>query len=190
MTLNRSTFHRINLFRANFHIETHRIHLLKHLRLIFPIKLVRLTVDTHSAAANSSPAQHQFTIAGIPLPDDVHHPATSDDQISTALGFTCHLMVLLSKYLDLPMRSKIVCKFSRSAIIDEGREDDKSAAVVYPLFRERGVVDREQLDHGLVLLTRNCDDLLRRRQVEFGVEWNILAKLDRLISSLIDTKEF
>jgi hypothetical protein len=95
-------------------------------------------------------------------------------------------MALISKYLDIPMRYRIVCKFSRSAIIDEGRSGGKSNAVAYPLFRERGVIDREQLDHALILFTRNVDTLLRRRQVEFREEWNVLAKL----SSLIDGKEF
>lgn len=181
---------RVNLFKANFRLETHRTHLLKQLRLIFPIKLVRLTAEGHGAAANQAPPQHQFTIAGIPLPDDIHHPATSDDQVSTALGFTCHLMALISKYLSIPMRYRIICKFSRSIIIDEGKGGTKSSALAYPLFRERGVIDREQLDHGLVLLTRNADTLLHKNQVGFRDSWNVLAKLDRLLSSFIDGKEF
>jgi hypothetical protein len=132
------------------------------------------------------------------LPDDIHHPAISDDQISTALGFTCHLMALLSKYLCIPLRYRLVCKFSRSAIIDEGGSGggnlnnllSKSTAAVYPLFRERGVVDREQLDHGLMLLSRNADTLLSVRQVDFREEWNVLAKLYRLMNSIINGKEF
>ena len=179
---------RVDIFKASVRLETHSCHLLKQLRLIFPIKLVRLSADAHGAAAN--PSQHQFTVAGIPLPDDIHHPATSDDQVSTALGFTCHLMTLISKYLDIPMRYKIVCKFSRSVILDEGRVGIRSTVAAYPLFRERGVVDREQLDYGLVLLMRNVDTLLYRRQVEFRGGWNVLAKLDRLLSSLIDGKDF
>jgi hypothetical protein len=183
-------YQRVNLFRANFHIEAHRAQLLKRLRLIFPIKLVRLTVEGQGTLTNSAPSQHQFTISGIPLPDDIHHPATSDDQVSTALGFTCHLIALVSKYLDIPMRYRIVCKFSRSVVVDEGRGGLKSSAIAYPLFRERGVVDREQLDHGLTLLTRNADALLRMMQVDFRDGWNILAKLDRLLSYIVDGKEF
>lgn len=83
-----------------------------------------------------------------------------------------------------------MCKFSRSVVIDEGKGGLKSSALAYPLFRERGVVDREQLDHGLVLLTRNADTLLRMRQVDFRDGWNVLAKLDRLLSYIVDSKEF
>lgn len=179
----------MNLFKANFHFETHRLHLLKHLQGIFPIKLVRLTVE-NGTAANLSPPPHQYTIAGIPLPDDIHHPATSDDQVSTALGFTCHLMALISKYLAIPMRYRIVCNSSRSLIIDERKDGIKSNAVAYPLFRERGAVDKEQLDYGLILIMRNADMLLRRSQIEFRSDWNVLAKLDRLLSSLVDGKEY
>lgn len=98
-------------------------------------------------------------------------------------------MVLISKYLDIPMRYRIVCKFSRSVIIDEDRGGMKVSVLAYPLFRERGVVDREQLDHGLILLTRNTDTLLRRSQIEYRDGWNVLAKLDRLLSSLVEGKE-
>ena len=58
--------------------------------------------------------------------------------------------------------------------------------MAYLLFRERGVIDREQLDHALILFTQNVFTVLCRRQVEFREEWNVLAKL----SSLIDGKEF
>lgn len=185
--------HRGNLFRTRVCLEAHRVHLLKHLKLIFPIKIV--LVDPRGGVAISSPFRHEFTIAGIPLPDDIHSTSMSDDQVSTALGFTCHLITLTSKYLDVPLRHKIVCKYSRSAIIDEGgggrlnNIQGKVTAVVYPLFRERGVVDREQLDHGLMLLTRNVDSLLRIKQLQFYEDWNILVKLDRLYSSIIDGKQ-
>jgi hypothetical protein len=47
------------------------------------------------------------------------------------------------------------------------------------------VIDREQLDHALMLFTRNVDTLLRRRQVEFYEEWNVLAKLSSLIDGRV-----
>ena len=45
---------------------------------------------------------------------------------------------------------------------------------MYPLFRERGVIDREQLDYGLMLLERDVNCLLRTRNVPFRSEWNVL----------------
>jgi hypothetical protein len=42
--------------------------------------------------------------------------------------------------------------------------------VAYLLFHERGVIDREQLDHALMLFTQNVFTVLRRRQVKFREE--------------------
>jgi hypothetical protein len=54
------------------------------------------------------------------------------------------------------------------------------------LFRERGVIDREQLDYGLTLLDRNVICLLRVRKVGFRNDWHLLAKIDRLFGHVID----
>eukprot|EP00970_Alexandrium_tamarense_P005199 scaffold845_cov199-Alexandrium_tamarense.AAC.12 len=178
---------RTNLFKSNFRLESHRIRLLRQLQLVFPIRLCTLP----QIATSPQQLNHQYTIAGLALPDDVHNSSSTDDQVSMALGLTCHLVSLTSKYLSIPLRYRMVCKFSRSAIIDElGRGgmngiNNKSSAVIYPLFRERGVVDPLQLEYGLVLLTRDVDCLLRTRRVEYHRDWNVLAKMDRLMKQII-----
>ena len=198
---------RTNLFRSECRLEARRIHRLQHLRLIFPIRLVPVVgVGTSSSSVNHPPntnntlshRQHQHTIAGIPLPNDVHGPAVTDDQVSTALGFLCHLVALTSKYLAIPTRFPLVCKFSRSAVVfghvgggggggGTGNVDGGERAV-YPLFRERGV-DREQLDYGMILLGRNVDCLLGARGVEFDQGWNALATVDRLLAHVIEGED-
>lgn len=140
-------------------------------------------------------SQHQYTIASLPLPDDIHNPTVTDDQVSTALGFLCHLVSLTSKYLAISLRYTLVCKFSRSAVLfDQGRDNTGKTSssnhkVVYPLFRERGAIDREQLDYGLVLLERNVHCMLRMRGVEFRSEWNVLAKMDKLMMQVIEGED-
>lgn len=177
---------RINAFRSEFRLEAHSIHLLQQLQLIFPIKLVPVRI---SANPPNYP-QHQHAIAGLPIPDDIHNLAATDDQVSTALGFLCHFVLLTSKYLAVPLRYTVVCKWSRSAILfDQGSIRGSASKVVYPLFRERGVIDREQLDYGLMLLERNVDCLLRTRSVEFRREWNVLAKMDKLLTQVIEGED-
>ena len=176
-----------NLFTSEFRLEAHRIHLLQHLQLIFPIKLVPINISVNPPHL----PQHQYTIAGLPIPDDIHAVTSTDDQISTALGFLCHLVSLTSKYLAIPLRYTLVCKFSRSAVLfDQGRDringNGKMSRVVYPLFRERGVIDREQLDYGLLLLGRNVDCLLHTRQVTIHPSMHILAKMDKLIEKIVE----
>ena len=152
--------------------------------------------------------QHHYTISGVPLPYDVHDPAITDEQVSTALGFLCHLVALTSKYLAVPLRYSIVCKWSRSAILfDEGSRRRRvpgaaehggpaaavraasASKVVYPLFRERGVIAPEQLEFGWTLLGRDVDCLLRTRRVDGRSEWHALAKMDRLLTHAIEGED-
>ncbi|KAL3791214.1 hypothetical protein ACHAW5_007797 [Stephanodiscus triporus] len=181
---------RANLFRSELRLEANRIQLLRRLRLIFPIRV--MPINTPLNPPNFP--RHQFTIANLPFPCDIHTPIVSDDQVSAALGLVCHMVSLTSKYLGIPLRYALICKFSRSAVLFLGGEGNNNgnktttttSRTVYPLFRERGVIDREQLDYGLTLLDRNVNCLLRIRNVGFRNEWNLLAKIDRLFAHVID----
>lgn len=46
-------------------------------------------------------------------------PAADDEQVSTALGHVGHLVVLIAKYLQVPLRYSIRNLGSRSTISDE-----------------------------------------------------------------------
>ena len=50
-------------------------------------------------------------------------------------------------------------------------------------------IDREQLDYGLLLLERNVNCLLRVRNVPFRNEWNVLAKMEKLLLHIIEGGE-
>ncbi len=95
-----------------------------------------------------------YTIKGIHLPNDMHSltAAASDEIISAGLGFVCHVVSLCSKYLSIPLRYRVICNSSRSAIRDDND--------VFPLFKER-VVEKEQFDRAMVLLHRNIDLLIQ-----------------------------
>jgi hypothetical protein len=196
-----NTIERVNLFRNEIQLETNRIQLVQQLRCIFPI---RVTHNDTSAIHPPNYPKQQYMIANLPFPDDIHTPIVSDDQISSALGYVCQLVALVSKYLDVPLRYTLICKASRSAILfvsigevtttsssmmlssSSSSSSSSSRGMVYPLFRERGVIDREQLDYGITLLDRNVNCLLRVRNVSYSNEWNLLAKIDRLLVHVID----
>ena len=174
-----------DLYRAEFRLEAHRIRLLKQLQSILPIRVMSVNITVNPPQY----PQHQYTVAGIPLPDDIHSVSVSDDQISTSIGFLCYLVSLTSKYLAISPRYKTVCRFSRSAIIDDQAGSlsiHNKPSTVYPLFRERGAVDKEQLDHGFALLVRNIECLLQMRNVEFHYGWNALAKMEKLFMHVVD----
>ncbi len=211
------TSSRTTLLHSELQLEANRIHLLQQLRLLFPIKLVPITNVVHPP----NHPQHQYTISNIPLPEDIHTPTVSDDQVSFALGLVCHLVSLTSKYLAVPLRYTLICKFSRSAVLfdwsypqgggggggdyttantSNSNTDNESSTTpntpatitraVYPLFRERNVIDREQLDYGLLLLERNVNCLLQVRNVPYRRnEWNILAKMEKLLLHVVEGGE-
>ncbi|CAG8532697.1 3172_t:CDS:10, partial [Ambispora gerdemannii] len=58
-----------------------------------------------------------FKILGLPLPNSVFNHG-NDEQIATALGFTCHLTQMLAFYLAIPLRFPMTPMSSRSIIND------------------------------------------------------------------------
>jgi hypothetical protein len=126
-----------------------------------------------------------YTIRGIHLPHDMHSLTASDEIISAGLGFVCHVVSLCSKYLSIPLRYRLICNSSRSAV----RYDDYD---VFPLFKERVVVN-EQFDRAVVLLHRNIEFLLQMSGISASKTPtpkskpnHILAKLYLLFHSIID----
>jgi len=122
----------------HFLLDSRRKKLLRELFRIYPIQQLPDSV---------------YTIRGINLPHDMHSLTASDELISAGLGFVCHVVSMCSKYLSIPLRYRLICNSSRSAV----RDDDFD---VFPLFKER-VVEREQFDRALNLLHRNIDLLLQ-----------------------------
>lgn len=151
---------------TSFLLEAKQRKLLKGLRNIYPI---RSSPGTTTAA---------YSIAGIHLPHDLHTPAAPDESISAGLGYACHLVSLIGEYLSVPLRYRLVCNSSRSAV----RDDDD----LFPLFREK-VVTRVQLDRAVVLLGRNVDLLLGVRGIgAAGCGSHVLAKLEVFFEKMVE----
>lgn len=124
-------------------------------------------------------ADEHYFIRGAELPRDIYSGEVDEDEVSAALGFVCHSMVMLSKYLSIPLRYRMVCNSSRSAIQEDG-------AQILPLFMSR-VVERDQLGRGLSLLHRNLECLLKTRDVATD-QSHILGKLQKLYESIIGNR--
>jgi len=161
---------------AEFLISTRQSKLIKELSQIYPIK---------------SLSQNRYAIRNLEIPTDLNNlfqSSTHDDQhISSALGYTTHAVYMCSKYLSLPLRYKLVCNASRSAV--QGDQNGN----LFPLFKDK--VEKEQFDMAVILLDRNVDCLLLagkwRLDVKIQQPMNMLDKLNRLFQRvmLIDRKE-
>lgn len=123
----------------------------------------------------------RYTIAGAELPGDIFGGETSEDEISAALGFLAHSLVMMSKYLTIPLRHRIVCNSSRSAIQEEG-------ANILPLFLARNG-ERQPLERGMVLLHRNVDCIANSRGIEYGKSSHILAKVKQIYQEVLKSNQ-
>lgn len=119
-----------------------------------------------------------FTIRNIPLPPYDLLTNFDEEQVSTSLGFVSHLVCLLSKYLEVPLRYRIVYFASRSGI-----SDDVSRKALCPLYIRNAEEGRLQI--GMRNLNKNVVHLLNVRFLKWhqhanSVE-NTLENLDILL---------
>jgi len=154
-----------------FLLETRQAKLLMDLRTIYPIQAIGVTLSS----------KVQYLIRGIEVPIDLYGPQVLDEEVSAALGFLCHLVFMVSKYLSIPLRYKVICNSSRSAIQDDGRG-------IFPLFKER-VVEQKQLDRAMFLLHRDVDCILIMRGIDFVPRSHILSKVELLFSQTLQSHQ-
>ena len=157
-------------------LEAHRIRLVRGLEACFPVELKRQSAETVASSSmvtsaflgtanathsNNSTLANGPTLRGWSLPSSagqsnyLFSTAMSDEELSAVLGVFCHVVVLLGKYLGVPLRYRIFSNSSRSAV-----QDDRG--IIYPLFLARPV-EREQVEYALLLLERNVQCIARAR---------------------------
>ena len=145
-----------------------RLSLLSELRQLYPI-------------AEIEPGR-RYTIRGISLPD---RDLTSlpEEQVSTALGYTCHLTSLLSKYLGVPLRYRPGHMASRSTMRDEA----VAAGREFPLYwKGLGSGGQDEFSVGLLMLRRDVAQLLHSQGLAAPSNGHMLGHLGRLFSALLD----
>lgn len=150
--------------KTEFFLEAIRMKLLKDLRSIYPISIPQ--------------GEDKYSIRGLRVPADIHAGGVGEDELSAALGFLCHLISLMSKYMGIQLRYRVVCNSSRSAI-----QDDSGA--ILPLFQARAV-ERDQLDYGVLMLHRNVECILKTRNIEYQSQEHILVKLNLVFTTIVD----
>ena len=193
--------------------EAQRIQLIQELRRIYPITLVNYDNNNNDTNKNNSnngntnantnpntnpntsiinnydtafpPTNRYHFIRDLKVPTDIVHNTTiPDEEVSAALGFLCHLVHMMSKYLSIPLRHRIFCNSSRSAIQQDGGH-------VFPMFCAR-VVERDQLETAVALLNANIDCLLKSRGIVYQLDdgnTHMLERLQRLYDHVIDGTE-
>ncbi|KAI9362074.1 UV radiation resistance protein and autophagy-related subunit 14-domain-containing protein [Zopfochytrium polystomum] len=120
------------------------------------------------------------SIRGIWLPN-AEFSGSDDERISTALGFVAHLVSIMARYLEVPLRYPLNPMSSRSTILDRvskvhigGRE--------FPLY-QRGV-DKPMFEYGVFLLNKNIEQLMNFVGLNVSNLRNTLSNILQLIQAI------
>uniref|UniRef100_A0A8C7MTC0 UV radiation resistance associated gene n=1 Tax=Oncorhynchus kisutch TaxID=8019 RepID=A0A8C7MTC0_ONCKI len=119
--------------------------LLSELSYIYPIDLV-------TTAANQS----DYVICGVKLPNSEDFQAKDDGSVAVALGYTAHLVLMISCFLQIPLRYPVIHKGSRSSIKDTITDKLSEKEREFPLY-PRG--ERFQFEYGVYLINKNIAQL-------------------------------
>jgi len=146
------------LRNANMRLRIRQRRMIAQLLQIYPIMRPGANQEASPVTASillSMSASQHWTLRTIPLPN-VQLASFDEETVSTALGYVAHLVFLVAKYLDVPLRYRIVYRASRSLICD-----DVQHFVQFPLFYSK--VDQKHFECAVMLLNKNIQHLLNVR---------------------------
>uniref|UniRef100_A0A673JSL6 UV radiation resistance-associated gene protein-like n=1 Tax=Sinocyclocheilus rhinocerous TaxID=307959 RepID=A0A673JSL6_9TELE len=100
--------------------------------------------------------QNDYVICGVKLPNSEDFQAKDDGSVAVALGYTAHLVLMISNFLQIPLRYPVIHKGSRSSIKDTITDKLTEKEREFPLY-PRG--ERFQFEYGVYLLNKNIAQL-------------------------------
>lgn len=176
--------------------ESQSIKLLRDLRDIYPIapdSSQRLTsvgiIQSTREPTGGSERDGEpkgYLIRGLRLPMDIYTTTVPEEEVNTSLGYCAHLVFMVAKYLAIPLRHRIFCNGSRSAIELDGMG-------IFPLFLGRlaaRALEREQVDRGARLLGTNVECILTHLNLQQSSSsaTHILERLQTILDYVADGK--
>ena len=99
-----------------------------------------------------------FSICGVHLPNSEQLDGHDDTMISIAIGYVTHLLVLISRLLDVTLRYQIIYFGSRSSIVDHLNDKLSDNDRIFPLHT-KGSKDKMHFKYGVFLLNKNIAQL-------------------------------
>uniref|UniRef100_A0A674AAL2 UV radiation resistance associated gene n=1 Tax=Salmo trutta TaxID=8032 RepID=A0A674AAL2_SALTR len=100
--------------------------------------------------------QSDYVICGVKLPNSEDFQAKDDGSVAVALGYTAHLVLMISCFLQIPLRYPVIHKGSRSSIKDTITDKLSEKEREFPLY-PRG--ERFQFEYGVYLINKNIAQL-------------------------------
>ncbi len=122
--------------------------------------------------------QGVWTIAGIRLPNS-EFAGCDQEQIATALGYVCHVVNVVARWLGITLTYDTIPMSSRSIVKDDISVQG-SGSSKFPLYA-RGV-DRTRFEYAVFLLNKDIEQLLHSQGIEALPLKNTLPNLHRLMN--------
>eukprot|EP01083_Nonionella_stella_P013178 37143_1 len=135
---------------------------------IFPFRRIR-----NATEGNNNLYTTNYEIRTMSLPSRINQllaivniGGQEEEKMAIGLGYIAHLCTLLSRYLQIPLRHPIICRGSRSEIIDAFAEaeayvlmqrNQKRKSPKFPLYSKG--TDRKLFKKGVELLQENICQL-------------------------------
>nr|XP_010301769.1 PREDICTED: UV radiation resistance-associated gene protein-like [Balearica regulorum gibbericeps] len=101
--------------------------------------------------------QKDYFVCGVKLPNSEDFQAKDDGSVAVALGYTAHLVSMISYFLQVPLRYPIIHKGSRSTIKDNINDKLTEKEREFPLYPKGG--EKLQFEYGVYLLNKNIAQL-------------------------------
>ncbi|XP_033834717.1 UV radiation resistance-associated gene protein isoform X2 [Periophthalmus magnuspinnatus] len=138
--------------------------------------------------------QTDYVICGVKLPNSEDFQAKDDGSVAVALGYTAHLVLMISCFLQIPLRYPVIHKGSRSSIKDTITDRLTEKEREFPLY-PRG--ERFHFEYGVYLLNKNIAQLRYQHglttpdlqqtlpNLKTFLEHGLMVRCDRHVSSSI-----
>jgi len=100
---------------------------------------------------------NRLTISNVHLPNSENFDGCNDIQLSVSLGYVAHLVIMISYFLNIPLRYPINHYGSRSKIIDHISVDIQDRERLFPLFGRSKA--KLEFNYAVYLLNKNVAQL-------------------------------
>lgn len=159
---------RESFLKTEAQLSFRRKQLISELSFIYPITMF--------------PDQKGFSIHHAHLPNSENFSGHDETMISVALGYVCHVVLMISLFLNVPLRYSVKFSGSRSTIIDHISVMIPDKVREFPLYTKGK--DRKYFDYGVYLLNKNIAQL----RIYCGLITKDLSATLPNLSSLIELR--
>ncbi|XP_060064010.1 UV radiation resistance-associated protein-like [Ylistrum balloti] len=107
--------------------------------------------------SKKSDQKSDMFICGVKLPNSEEFLSQEDMMVSVSLGYVCHMVMMMSDILDIPLRYPMTHNGSRSVIQDHIHTKLLDKDRQFPLFAKGK--EKFQFNYGVFLLNKNISQL-------------------------------